>query len=153
MATAPNRWQCHICDGGPHLYATTTRCTNVIDGRQCGHAMCQHCKRDNDIPPPLIPAPLTTRRAGFLSFGHGALDRQNNNSTTMTMTQSSNNHHRKRGYGGLPVFRHASGPTMVRWWRCHHCSYTNNPDLCPERCAGCDHYRCAHCTGVAPVAR
>jgi hypothetical protein len=48
----PEKWQCHLCKGGPHIYATTPSCTDVLSNRsQCGHQMCHDCKIDGEIPP------------------------------------------------------------------------------------------------------
>ena len=47
----PTKWQCHQCQGGPHLFAVTTHCTNVLDnGIQCAHMICDQCKSDKPIP-------------------------------------------------------------------------------------------------------
>jgi hypothetical protein len=35
-----------VCDSGPYLCAFIATC-------HCGHTMCEDCKKDNDIPPPL----------------------------------------------------------------------------------------------------
>lgn len=52
--TETEKWQCHICKAGPHLCATSRKCTGVVgNGRKCGHEMCRHCKKDKDIPPPM----------------------------------------------------------------------------------------------------
>jgi hypothetical protein len=49
---SPEKWQCHICKAGPHIYATTPSCTGVLSNRtQCGHQMCPDCKMDGEIPP------------------------------------------------------------------------------------------------------
>jgi hypothetical protein len=46
------KWQCHICKAGPHLYATTPSCTGVLSNSvQCGHQVCRDCRTDGEIPP------------------------------------------------------------------------------------------------------
>jgi hypothetical protein len=40
----PDKWQCHLCGGGPHSYKITPACTSVRDGKLCGHMMCSICK-------------------------------------------------------------------------------------------------------------
>jgi tetratricopeptide (TPR) repeat protein len=49
---SPRMWQCHVCNGGPHTYATTPACASLLGNRQCGHTMCTRCKKDGDIPNP-----------------------------------------------------------------------------------------------------
>jgi len=50
----PTKWQCHQCHEGPHLFAETTRCTNVVDnGITCAHKICDQCKIDKLTPSPL----------------------------------------------------------------------------------------------------
>jgi hypothetical protein len=49
----PEKWQCHMCKAGPHIYATTPICTGVLSNcTQCRHQMCRDCKMDREIPPP-----------------------------------------------------------------------------------------------------
>ncbi|KAJ5381661.1 uncharacterized protein N7496_004089 [Penicillium cataractarum] len=36
------------------------------------------------------------------------------------------------------------------WWSCHNCGNMNNPDLAPERCSNCPHYKCADCSNNVP---
>ena len=48
---SPQRWQCHACKAGSHLYANTTSCPGVLpSGHRCGHKMCLQRKRGRDIP-------------------------------------------------------------------------------------------------------
>jgi hypothetical protein len=50
----PTKWQCHLCQTGPHLTATTKCCTGVLrNGKQCGQIICDQCITDDDIPGPL----------------------------------------------------------------------------------------------------
>jgi len=52
--SAPYFWQCHVCFGGPYLYANTTRCINIRSNElACSHDICEMCKRDKNIPAPL----------------------------------------------------------------------------------------------------
>jgi Fungal Zn(2)-Cys(6) binuclear cluster domain len=56
-ATLFNWWQCHVCKGGPYLYANTIRCTT------CNHDFCHTlCKEDKNIPLPLttVQSPAST---------------------------------------------------------------------------------------------
>jgi hypothetical protein len=34
------------------------------------------------------------------------------------------------------------------WWVCSECKSMNNPDLAPERCSVCQHYKCDDCSSV-----
>lgn len=34
------------------------------------------------------------------------------------------------------------------WWTCHDCGHMNNPDLAPDRCSVCGHYKCCLCHGL-----
>lgn len=45
----PATWYCHNCACGPHSIAAQSRCTNVINGRQCNHSMCDYCYKDPNI--------------------------------------------------------------------------------------------------------
>jgi hypothetical protein len=39
-------WYCHMCTSGPHIYAITTRCTNILSsGHLCQHEMCSQCNQ------------------------------------------------------------------------------------------------------------
>ena len=45
----PTTWYCHNCACRPHSIAAQSRCTNVINGRQCNHSMCDYCYKDPNI--------------------------------------------------------------------------------------------------------
>ena len=37
-------------------------------------------------------------------------------------------------------------PSMRGWWVCSNCTMPNNPELAPQRCPNCGHYRSTCCT-------
>ena len=45
--TTPTTWFCHICQSGPYNISAQNGCTNVINGRQCDHHMCDYCKKED----------------------------------------------------------------------------------------------------------
>jgi hypothetical protein len=58
------KWQCHICKAGPHLYATTPSCTGVrSDSAQCGHQVCRDCKTNRETPPQSGSGTFRTRES------------------------------------------------------------------------------------------
>ena len=44
--TTPTKWFCHICQSGPYNINAQSGCTNVINGHQCDHHMCDYCKKE-----------------------------------------------------------------------------------------------------------
>ena len=44
--TTPSRWYCHKCQTGPYSITAQPSCPNVINGRQCDHAVCFYCAKD-----------------------------------------------------------------------------------------------------------
>jgi Fungal Zn(2)-Cys(6) binuclear cluster domain len=73
QTTAPlsTRWQCHVCNRGPYVYANTTRCM------ACNHDYCHElCKMDKNIPSPLTtvqsPASTATPYPDTHLYGLGA---------------------------------------------------------------------------------
>lgn len=53
-------------------------------------------------------------------------------------------------YSATPTSHASSGAPIVHanWWVCCHCDSMNNPDLAPDRCSICQHYKCAACNTV-----
>ena len=45
-ATTPTMWFCHKCNSGPYNIAAQRGCTNVINGHQCDHQMCNYCRKE-----------------------------------------------------------------------------------------------------------
>ena len=160
----PIRWQCHVCLGGPHLYANTTRCTNVrSNNHPCNHDFCHaHCKKDNDIPPPLtstrssppglgsghqahstLPPPLTGRFR-YLG-GYTNVHNHGTSSARQCSRRNSRNHispeprqSRDSAIRTTDVLPR-SRPSMTGWWECCHCRQLNNPGLRTGRCNLCAH--------------
>ena len=144
-APSPEKWKCHVCQAGPHLCATTLRCTGVVLGAQCPHEMCKECKKDGNITPPLAAT-------------GGALRSPPNPATTLytsaTMPRTvpdmaparGNDRDRDRGKYHQPAMRLSSRPPpLTGWWICSNCESKNNPDLSPSRCVMCNHTRCPRC--------
>ncbi len=174
QVTPPNpvKWQCHVCNGGPHLWANTTRCTNLrSDNRPCNHDFCHaHCKKDNDIPPPLssaqssipglrctsnrsrsvLPATLLGNPTNVAA--HSYTHRLDGGSARPCVGSRLRKH---RSLEGMSTRRFTprnndaqcrSRPPMAGWWYCCRCSNLNNPDLCGGRCI-CGHTGpCERCT-------
>lgn len=161
----PNRWQCHVCHGGPHLYAITTRCTSIRSNNlPCNHDFCHdHCKKDNDIPPPLTTTQsslpglhATPKRSHSMLpttlFGdstnfarHSRMGRPDSSSTHPPAGKVSRKHHDSETFHtrrSAPRNNDAqcrSRPSMAGWWRCGFCSQMNNPALHTGRCWSCGH--------------
>jgi len=137
----PEKWQCHECGSGPHLYATTKRCTGVVEGRQCGHKVCDDCKKDNNIQPPLA----SKWRTRSSDHQHGDVPIRD-----FTALHSGYDHERSVnamcGGGRRMNLRLTSRPSMAGWWKCCQCRNWNNPTLSPERCVQCQHRKCSYCT-------
>ncbi|GLI80741.1 hypothetical protein PoHVEF18_009098 [Penicillium ochrochloron] len=53
-------------------------------------------------------------------------------------------------YSATPTNHASTGAPIVNanWWVCCHCDNMNNPDLAPDRCSVCEHYKCAGCSTV-----
>lgn len=160
QAALPNpiKWQCHVCNNGPHLWALTTRCTT------CNHDFCHKlCKKDNDIPPPLssaqssipglrctsnrprsaLPATLLwnstnvaahsrTHRLGGSSSHPCAGSRLRKNRSLECMSP-------RRSIPRNNDAQCSSRPSMRGWWKCCRCSNEVNPALCPGVCGVCGH--------------
>ncbi len=169
----PVKWQCHVCNGGPYLWANTTRCTNIMSNNlPCNHDFCHaHCKKDNDIPPPLsspqssIPGLRCTSNRSRSTLPATLLGNSNDvaaHSRTHGLGgglahPSAGNHLRKHRSSGCisprrPVPRNndaqcRSRPSMRGWWICCGCRNLNNPALCGGRCTVCGHPGpCPSCT-------
>jgi hypothetical protein len=155
----PNKWQCHICHGGPHLYANTTRCTNIRSNNlPCNHDFCHTlCKKDNEIPPPLsspqsslpglriAPNPIRSDMprtplgcsANFAS--HEQRNRQNGPSAHPHAGNPCETAQTRR----FALLKNKAGcrsrPSPAGWWRCCCCSHLNNPAFNTGRCSLCPH--------------
>ena len=44
--TTPTTWYCHKCNSGPYNIAAQRGCTNVINGHQCDHQVCNYCRKE-----------------------------------------------------------------------------------------------------------
>jgi hypothetical protein len=168
----PTRWQCHVCNAGPYLYANATRCTNIgSNNRPCNHDFCHDkCKKDHEIPPPLASADssprrlhatpdqfrstsLVTRSRQFISPGSKS---HRHRSLSGSASPGAGRSVRKRDTESVlslrPSFRNddvqcRSRPSMAGWWKCHLCTFLNNPDLACGRCTSCAHPGpCPSCT-------
>jgi len=168
----PEMWQCHVCFGGPYLYAITTRCTNIRSNNlPCQHAFCEHCKKDREIP-----APMTTTQSSIPGLGStyyqprltlpeglvGGSNRSANNCRVNARDSGSN--HARAGQasrnnpdpGSAYTYRTAplnhnpgcrSRPSPRGWWICGACRALNNPGLATGRCWNCPHAGpCGCCT-------
>ncbi len=174
-ATLPNpvKWQCHVCNGGPHLWANTTRCTAVLSSNlPCNHDFCHAlCKKDNDIPPPLtspqsaIPglhcnpnrsrSPVTPLGNFDNAAAHSRTHRLDGGSAHPRAGSRLRKH---RSQGCMKPRRSVphnnneaqcrSRPSMAGWWKCCRCTSMNNPALCGGRCTICGHIACGLCTSL-----
>jgi hypothetical protein len=168
----PEMWQCHICFGGPYLYANTTRCTNIRSNNlPCGHDFChQFCKKDREIP-----APMTTLQSSIPGLrstyyqphptlpkvpvggsGRSADNRRVNGldggSNYARAGQASRNSpdpgsaytRRSAPLNDNPGCR--SRPSPRGYWMCCACKELNNPALAIGRCWSCQHPGpCTYC--------
>ena len=161
----PTKWQCHVCNGGPHLWANTTRCTNIRSNNlPCNHDFCHtFCKKDNDIPPPLssaqssIPGPRSTSDRSRSTLPSTMVGNSTNvaaHSRTHRLDGGSAHpcagsclrKHRSLGYMSprrvIPRNNDVqcrSRPSMSGWWKCCQCQNINNPALCAGKCTLCGH--------------
>ena len=127
------KWQCHLCDTGPNLSATTKSCP------QCGHSVCSRCPKDENIPTPLGPPALRSPPRATAIYS-SPMPR-----ATVSMAPRGNKIDWKRGKDPHPALR-LTTPPLAGWWICHNCSYKNNPELCSERCLKCQHMKCSSCS-------
>lgn len=161
----PVRWECHICNAGPYLYVNTTRCTNIrSNGLACDHDFChEHCKKDNDIQPPLSSAqssipglrsapnqvrstiPARWLRTSTNISKYNRQDRPDSGSTRLRVGGPSYNHNPPEATSTLRFAnRHddaqtTSRPSTAGWWRCGVCREANNPAMNTGRCWNCAH--------------
>jgi hypothetical protein len=134
-APSPEKWQCHECKTGPQLCATAICCA------QCGHNMCDECKKDGEIPSPLGAGVLRSPPTRAPTTYSHAMPRNVPN-----MAPRGNIRDRDRGRYYQPALRLSSRPPpLTGWWICHVCSFKNNPDLCGGRCTHCQHLKCPIC--------
>lgn len=137
----PVRWQCHECNTAPHLCAITIKCTGVLsNGLQCEHEMCPHCKKDNDIPPPLSTGALRSPPIPATTIHLNTIPR-----TVPSMAPGGNSRNRDRRKYHQLARRLSTRPSRRGWWVCCSCRFANNPALSPERCPDCSHQKCRNC--------
>jgi hypothetical protein len=146
----PTLWQCHECkDEGPIKYENQKECA------KCSHTMCDLCKKDNDISPPLRTTEAARQRVH---------DSRSTRGMTMMHAQDPDiwptSHPPRVGFATTNTTRmHARQssyklssrpnlPSTRGWWYCSECRNLNNPELTSGRCTSCTHIRCASCTPV-----
>lgn len=145
MATQPpppphEKWQCHLCDGGPYLYANTSSCTGVLrNGTQCGHGVCHLCKKDNDIPPPISPGALRSPPTPAKTIYSTAMPR-----AVPSMAPGTRRDGDRSKYHHHAMELNAR-PDATGWWICSSCDSLNNPELSCGRCTSCNHTKCPSC--------
>jgi hypothetical protein len=165
IASTPTNWQCHKCNGGPHVYANTTRCTNITSNNHpCGHDFChEFCRKDSEIRPPLSSADSSLPRLRssrpqlgstsptmWLDSTTGlASHRHIHRAASSPASLQPDNLSQRPDYSQSAqrrqstVYHHhsmsGSRPSMARWWKCGNCVHMNNSVLHTGRCWHCGH--------------
>jgi hypothetical protein len=143
----PTLWQCHECKNeGPIKYENQKECA------KCSHKMCDLCKKDNDISPPLrtteaarqrVHASRTTRGMLMMHAQDPDIWPTSHPPRVGFTTTTTCGHARQSSY---KLSSRPNRPDVTGYWKCSECKMMNHPTLATGRCTSCGHVKCASCT-------
>jgi hypothetical protein len=85
----PERWQCHMCGAGPHIYAVALSSTGASsDFIQRGYRVCRTCKMDREIPPPMGGGAFRSRESRQIAPRQPSPDTHGNQRPSVPSSES-----------------------------------------------------------------
>jgi hypothetical protein len=90
------KWYCHICKAGPHIYPTTSSCTGALsNSAQCGHQVCRDCKTDWETPPQSGNGTLRSRESRQIAPRQPSPDTHGNQRQSVPSSESRKHQYAK----------------------------------------------------------